>query len=73
MQNNDELYENLMSYIESLDEAIKVEEKIYHKRLNKCSECNALVNGMCRYCGCFVLARAIKNTLSCPYPGNSKW
>lgn len=72
-QKQSELYENLISYIDALDEGIKVKEAIYHKRLKKCDDCDALVNGMCKYCGCFVLVRAIKNGLSCPYPGNSKW
>ncbi len=59
-------YENMFTYIKQLDEEIKVCEKTYEKRLAYCRDCEALINGICKYCGCFVEMRAavIKNV--CP-------
>ena len=54
-QNNEEtFYEDLSRYIQRMDEDLKVDQQIYEKRLNICSTCDRLMNGMCRLCGCFV-------------------
>lgn len=63
-------YQNMFEYIAGLDEEIKASEQIYEVRLQICKECDALINGMCKYCGCFVEMRAAINHNSCPY---KKW
>ena len=60
-QNNEEtFYEDLSRYIQRMDEDLKVDQQIYEKRLNICSTCDRLMNGMCRLCGCFVELRAVQ-------------
>lgn len=65
-----EYFENLHTYIANLDEDLKVEEPLYEKRLSLCKECDLLLDGMCRACGCFVELRAAMKKNACPY---DKW
>lgn len=69
----DNLTKMIEDYIDSLDEEQKIEKTSYETRLLKCESCDALLNGLCKYCGCFVLARAAKKNQFCPYPKNQKW
>lgn len=66
----DEMMKNskaeLAEYIGSLSDEIKVGEEEYQRRLAICEECEHLLNGVCRLCGCFVRARAAKKALGCP-------
>ena len=45
---------------------IKTPEEDYHMRLNTCMECDNLINGMCKLCGCFVEMRAAVKKNYCP-------
>ena len=66
-QNNEEaFYEDLSRYIQRMDEDLKVDQRAYEKRLNICSTCDRLMNGMCRLCGCFVELRAVQKVRKCP-------
>ena len=67
------IQKTIEDYIAALDDEQKVEEKTYNKRLNECEICDALHGGMCKYCGCFVVIRAIKKKQKCPYPKKQKW
>ena len=60
-----EYYQSILEYIESLPETEKADERLYSERLNRCTACDALVNGMCRLCGCFVEVRAAKLRQHC--------
>ena len=51
-KNEEAFYEDLSRYIQRMDEDLKVDQQIYEKRLNICSTCDRLMNGMCRLCGC---------------------
>lgn len=68
--NRAEYFENLHTYIENLEEDLKVEEPLYEKRLSLCKACDRLWDGMCRACGCFVELRAAMKKNACPY---DKW
>ncbi|BCZ44575.1 hypothetical protein psyc5s11_06420 [Clostridium gelidum] len=59
-------YKHLQDYIEHLDEYIKTEDEEYKKRLDICKECDNLINGMCKICGCFVEMRAAIKKNYCP-------
>lgn len=72
-EEGEKLQETIKNYIDTLEEYQKVAESIYRQRLVKCEACDALVNGGCKYCGCFVVVRAIKKNQRCPYPNQSKW
>lgn len=72
-QEGEVLMEQIQKYLCSISDELKVEEELYHKRLEKCDTCEAMHGGLCKYCGCFVVVRAIKKQLSCPHPGGSCW
>lgn len=66
-QNREEtFYENLSRYIQRMEEELKVDQQTYEKRLNICSSCDHLMNGMCILCGCFVELRAVQKVRKCP-------
>ena len=44
---------NMRQYIRGLDEEIKTESRSIKDALAFCKECDSLINGMCRICGCF--------------------
>jgi len=72
-QDEEHLLSSLTEYIESLDKDTKVSQELYEKRLTACESCSSLGNGLCRFCGCFVMVRAIKKTIICPHPEGKKW
>lgn len=53
-------------YLSTLPEEQKVPDDIYRARLVLCENCDALHNGTCALCGCYVEARAAKRGLGCP-------
>jgi DNA repair exonuclease SbcCD ATPase subunit len=59
-------YKNMQDYISSIDKHIKTEEIEYRRRLEVCTRCDNLINGMCRICGCFVEMRAAVKKNYCP-------
>ena len=65
-------YKNMQEYISNIDKHIKTEDDEYKRRLNLCRECDNLVNGMCKICGCFVEMRAAVKNNYCPDIRN-KW
>lgn len=62
----DAYFKSLYDYIDSIDEDLKVDSETYEKRLQICKECDNLLKGMCRICGCFVELRACMKKNSCP-------
>ncbi len=65
-----EYFKNLYAYIDGLEEDVRAAETIYQDRLACCRQCDLLVDGMCRACGCFVELRAAIDVNRCPY---GKW
>ena len=61
-----EYFRSLHEYIENLDDEIKVPENIYEDRLAQCKNCDQLISGMCRICGCYVELRAVMKKNGCP-------
>lgn len=69
-----QMYEAIAAYVANIPEEQRTPDDIYEKRLEICSGCEALVGGLtCKYCGCFVLARARKEKQECPMPGQNRW
>lgn len=60
-----EYYKSVYDYIHNLPEEMKIDSKTYKRRLEICRNCDSLLNGMCRLCGCFVEVRAIKKINHC--------
>lgn len=51
-------YESVRSYLETVPASEKADKNLYEKRLAVCKECEFLLAGMCRKCGCYVEIRA---------------
>ncbi len=62
--------ESLQNYIDNLDVDEKASEELYESRLVVCKECELLLEGMCRSCGCYVELRAAIEKNTCP---RKKW
>lgn len=71
-QSRDQFRQNLEEYIKSLSPEEKAGERLYEMRLAKCASCADHLDGLCRKCGCFVMARAAKKRAYCPSP-EPKW
>lgn len=70
----EQIYEKIAEYIRNLEPEYCVMDEDYEKRLSVCSTCKDLIGGLtCRFCGCFVLARARKKAQHCPCPGQDRW
>ena len=59
-------YINLQQYLDQIDAQERTPEELYENRLSTCKECNMLLAGMCRHCGCYVELRAAVEKQSCP-------
>lgn len=70
MADQDEYFRSLRDYIENLDPDIRTAVNLYEKRLAVCRECDMLLQGMCRKCGCYVELRAAVRKNFCP---QGKW
>ena len=62
----EEYFRSLHDYIENLDLDIRAAEDLYEERLGICRECDMLLQGMCRKCGCYVELRAAVTKNACP-------
>lgn len=63
-------FRTLREYIENLDIDIKAAQSLYEQRLAVCRDCELLLQGMCRSCGCYVELRAAITKNECP---RKKW
>lgn len=61
-----EYYKSVYEYIEGLDDTIKTDKDEFERRIGICRECEFLLEGMCRKCGCFVEMRAAVKKNYCP-------
>lgn len=66
----EQVYATVREYIGNLDIDLKVEDSLYEDRLSVCKECEMLLQGMCRSCGCYVEMRAAMKKNNCP---RKKW
>lgn len=62
----EEALEKIRELIERMPASEKASRELYEKRLSICRTCDALMNGMCGKCGCYVELRAAKKTAGCP-------
>ncbi len=70
MIGKEEYFRSLREYSANLDPDIKADEALYEERLAVCKECDLLLEGMCRICGCYVELRAVVAKNICP---RKKW
>lgn len=67
-----EYFKTMYEYIANLDPDIKAEPDVYEERLALCRDCEELLSGMCRLCGCYVEMRAAVRKNYCPGVGAGK-
>ena len=67
-----ETYEDIKRLIKLIPAKEKVTDEEYSKRLSLCRQCEELLEGTCRVCGCYVELRAIKIDNHCPGK-NKEW
>lgn len=60
-------------YIKTLPKDELVDGEAYGKRISFCKECDFLISGMCRKCGCYVEVRARLKDSNCPNVNDRKW
>ncbi len=70
MAGREEEFRSLREYIDRLDPEIRASRALYESRLAVCKECDLLLEGMCRSCGCYVELRAAAAKNACPW---KKW
>ena len=66
-------YDEIMKYVATLDKNETVSECEYERRIAFCKQCDFLISGMCRKCGCFVEVRARLKNKDCPNVDNPMW
>lgn len=66
MAESGEQFKNMWDYIDNLSGDVKTSDPEYERRLSICKECEMLLAGMCRKCGCYVEMRAALKTNECP-------
>ncbi|MCM1193914.1 MAG: DUF6171 family protein [Butyrivibrio sp.] len=66
----EETYRTIREYIDNFDPDAKADGTLYEERLEICKECEMLLQGMCRSCGCYVELRAAMGKNVCP---KKKW
>lgn len=63
--NAEEYFNTIQEYLEAIPVEEKASEDVYMQRLDSCKQCEGLINGMCKFCGCFVELRAAKLRQHC--------
>lgn len=66
-------HEEIIRSVNAIDAESRTDEETYKKRISRCRECENLVSGMCRKCGCYVEYRAWFKEKSCPDYDSRKW
>ncbi len=56
----------LQDYLKTLPPEDLTDEEIFQKRITCCINCDSLLAGTCRHCGCYVEVRARLKTADCP-------
>lgn len=69
----DAAFQTVSDYLKTLDKALIVDDDLYLERLSYCKNCDYLISGMCRKCGCYVEIRAVLKDKSCPDFDCKKW
>lgn len=66
-------YNEIMAYVATLNPKDLVSGDVLEYRLSRCKQCDFLISGMCRKCGCYIEVRARLKNSTCPDYDNRKW
>ncbi|MCQ2506624.1 MAG: DUF6171 family protein [Lachnospiraceae bacterium] len=61
-----ELIKTVADYIDRISPDIKADDELYKMRLECCKNCENLLHGVCKKCGCYVEMRAVVKNNYCP-------
>lgn len=73
MADENEYFESVRRYRAALPAKKRCPDADYTARLARCKACEALQNGVCRQCGCYVEMRAARADMHCPHPAGALW
>ena len=60
------IYRTIRRRIEQMSPEQRTGAAEYQRRLGSCQACDALTNGLCGMCGCFIELRAAQQSRHCP-------
>ncbi len=60
------VYRTIRRRIEQMSPEQRTGAEEYQRRLGICQACDALTNGLCGMCGCFIELRAAQQSRHCP-------
>lgn len=63
----DKEFRHIYEYIKLLPDDRKATDEVYKNRLSVCKNCDELVSGICKKCGCYVEMRAAIINGYCPH------
>lgn len=66
-------HQEIVDYLLTIPDDEKVSDNEYSRRITKCLDCQWLISGMCRKCGCYVEIRARIKNQNCPNIDDKKW
>lgn len=66
-------HQEIVDYLLTIPADEKVSDDEYSHRIAKCLDCQWLISGMCRKCGCYVEIRARMKNQNCPNIDFQKW
>ena len=67
-----EIFRSVQELINAIPKESRTDEKEYLRRLDICRQCDSLISGTCKKCGCYVELRAAGALRECPDVIN-KW
>ena len=62
----EDVYKRQERYRATMPRRLRTPDALYETRLACCRDCEALQNGTCMQCGCYVEMRAARSDMHCP-------
>lgn len=69
LADENDYYQSVLRYRATMPARLRTPDDAYAARLEQCRRCEALDNGTCMQCGCYVEMRAARRDMHCPMPG----
>ena len=72
MAGENEYWKSVERYRATMPRKLRTPDDVYEARLAHCCQCDALQNGTCMECGCYVEMRAARTDMHCPL-ASARW
>lgn len=69
----EDTFADIQVHIDKIKLQEKADDALYRKRLDACVQCDHLISGVCKKCGCYVEFRAAFKKMKCPNVADRKW